>query len=166
MILFEGLGLCAILLIICLIGKRKGAVGLVHLYEKDVQEKTIELGLTSPERIKKNAILMKLSMLILFFPYLLICVYWINGARGFGQGFWQMTIIILIMTVFDRVFIDFFWVDHTKAWIIPGTEELRPYVPVREHIKRWILMVVLYPPVLAAVLSGIMTLFLRPQTIL
>ena len=33
MILFEGLGLCAILLIICLIGKRKGAVGLVHLYE-------------------------------------------------------------------------------------------------------------------------------------
>ena len=22
------------------------------------------------------------------------------------------------------------WVGHTKAWIIPGTEDLRPYIPV------------------------------------
>lgn len=35
------------------------------------------------------------------------------------------------MCVYDKLFIDTYWVGHTKAWIIPGTEEFMPYIPVR-----------------------------------
>ena len=54
--------------------------------------------------------------------------YDINGARGFWNGFWQMLVILMISGLFDRIFIDWWWVGHTKAWIIPGTEDLRPYI--------------------------------------
>ena len=36
----------------------------------------------------------------------------------------QITIILLIVGLFDRLFIDWYWVGKTKAWFIPGTEDL------------------------------------------
>ena len=35
----EGLGLGALLVIVCALGIRKGAVGMVHLYSPEVQER-------------------------------------------------------------------------------------------------------------------------------
>ena len=40
-----------------------------------------------------------------------------------------MTCIYLILNIFDRLFIDWYWVGHTKAWKIEGTEDLKPYIP-------------------------------------
>ena len=37
--------------------------------------------------------------------------------------------ILLIMGVFDRLYIDWHWVGRTKVWIIPGTEDLMPCMP-------------------------------------
>ena len=36
--------------------------------------------------------------------------------------------ILLIMGLFDRLYIDWHWVGRTKAWIIPGTEDLMPCI--------------------------------------
>lgn len=36
--------------------------------------------------------------------------------------------ILLIMDVFDCLYIDWYWVGRTKAWIIPGTEDLMPCI--------------------------------------
>ena len=55
-ILVEGIVMCFVLLIVCVIGISNGPVGLVLLYEKDVQERVVELGLTTKEKIKKNYI--------------------------------------------------------------------------------------------------------------
>lgn len=84
-------------------------------------------------------------------------VYGINGAEGFWNGFWQMTVILWIQGLFDRFFIDWYWVGRTKAWIIPGTEDLRPYIPKKVCIVKW-LGTVLGSPLIAAALAGIMTL--------
>ena len=86
-------------------------------------------------------------------------VYGINGADGFWSGFWQMTIILIIMNLFDRIFIDWYWVGHTKAWFIPGTEDLMPYIPMKVAVKKWIGTMIGFP-MLAAVIAGIMTLIL------
>ena len=43
-VFFEGIVMCFILVMYCVIGIRNGAVGLVCLYEKDVQERVVELG--------------------------------------------------------------------------------------------------------------------------
>ena len=39
--IIEGIGLGALLVLVCAVGIRKGAVGLLHLYEPDVQERCI-----------------------------------------------------------------------------------------------------------------------------
>ena len=49
--------------------------------------------------------------------------------------------ILLIVGVFDLLYIDWYWVGRTKAWIIPGTEDLMPCMPQSDRgarpRKRW-----------------------------
>lgn len=82
---------------------------------------------------------------------------WDQRRSWFLDGFWQMLIILWIMGLFDWIFIDWYWVGHTKAWIIPGTEDLQPYIPTKVLIRKWVGTIVGYP-LIAAMLAGIMTL--------
>ena len=68
--------------------------------------------------------------------------------------------ILLIMGVFDRLYIDWHWVGRTKAWIIPGTEDLRPHITAADKRKKWMAGTV-GMAVIAAVLAGIMVLLVR-----
>lgn len=34
--------------------------------------------------------------------------------------------------------IDGYWVGHTKAWIIPGTEDMMPYITKSDKCKKWL----------------------------
>lgn len=155
--LMEGIVMCFVLLIICVIGIANGPVGLVVFYEQDVQDRVVELVYTTKEKIKKTMILTSIA---LFAPILILVpfmVYYINGAPDFWSGFWQMLIILWIMGLFDRIFIDWYWVGYTKAWLIPGTEDLQPYIPVKTLIKKWVGTIIGYP-IIAAIIAGIMTL--------
>ena len=156
----EGLGLGFLLYLICAIGIRNGAVGMVHLYDQKVQERVIELGLTTAEAIRKRSLRFRSLCLPGYLIYVLICVYVINGARGFFEGFWQGFVILFIMNLIDRLLIDEYWVGHTKAWIIPGTEDLRPYITTKDKKQKWIMGTV-GMAFIAAVLAGIMTVILK-----
>jgi len=126
---------------------------MVVMYEKDVQERTIELGLTTKKKMKKAYII---TFLALYLPILFLIptmVYFINGARGFLDIFWQSAVISLITHLFDRLFIDWYWVGKTKAWDIPGTEDLKPYIPKKILIFKWVATIVLTP-----ILSGVSAL--------
>ena len=59
--------------------------------------------------------------------------------------------------LFDRLFIDWYWVGHTKAWLIPGTEDIMPYIPKKALIQKWFKTLIGYPLV-AVILSGILQL--------
>ena len=157
LIIFEGLIMSFWLLIICVVGIANGAVGLVTFYEQDVKDKVVELGLTTAEKIKKASVI---SGIALFVPILTVVpavVYFYNGVDGFLNGFLQLLGIYMIMNLFDRLFIDEWWVGHTKAWIIPGTENLRPYINAKVKIRKWVLSCIGFP-ILAAILSGLMQL--------
>ena len=67
--------------------------------------------------------------------------------------------ILLIMGVFDRLYIDWHWVGRTKAWIIPGTEDLMPCIPAKVHLLKWVYTLVLYPAC-GALVRWIVNLFL------
>ena len=156
----EGLGLGFLLYLICALGIRNGAVGMVHLYDQKVQERAVQLGLTTAEEVRKRSIWFRCLCLPGYLIYVLICVYVINGARGFFAGFWQGFVILFTMNLIDRFLIDEYWVGHTKAWIIPGTEDLRPYITAKDKKKKWIMGTV-GMAIIAAVLSGIMALILK-----
>ena len=156
----EGLGLGALLFLVCVVGIRKGAVGMVHLYSQQVQDRCVELNLTTHEKIRKNAIIFKVVCIPGYLAYVLICAYAINGARGFLTGFWQMLVILSIMNLIDRFLIDEAWVGHTKAWTIPGTEDLKPYITSKDRCKKWIFGTV-GMVIISAVLSAIMLIFIH-----
>lgn len=158
LILVESLAMCFILLIICVIGIANGPVGSVYFYEPEVQEKVVELGLTTKEKIKKGYTIASVCLFVPILFFVPAMVYFINGARGFFDIFIQITIILLIVGLFDRLFIDWYWVGKTKAWFIPGTEDLMPYVPKKTLAKKWIGTVVGYP-LIAAIQAAIMMVF-------
>lgn len=159
-VLLEGLGLGALLSLVCAVGIRNGAVGMVHLYHEDVQERCVSLGLTTRERIRQNALRFKLLCLPGYIAYVLVCVYAVNGARGFLTGFWQLLVILSVMNLIDRFLVDGYWVGHTKAWTIPGTEDLKPYITAQDKKKKWLAGTV-GMVCIAAALSGVMLLFVR-----
>ena len=159
-LLAEGLGLGLLLYVICAIGIRNGAVDMVHLYDKAVQERVVKLGLTTMEEIRKRSVLFRSLCLPGYLIYVLLCVYALNGARGFRLGFWQALVILSIMNLIDRFLIDEYWVGHTKAWIIPGTEDLRPYITAKDKQRKWIMGTV-GMALLSAILSGIMAQILK-----
>ena len=156
-LIIEGIVMCFILLIICVVGIANGPVGLVVFYEQEVKDRVVELGMTTREKIKRISILTMIALFVPMIVLLPLMVYGINGARGFWNGFWQMLVILMISGLFDRIFIDWWWVGHTKAWIIPGTEDLRPYIYGKTLVRKWVGTLVGFP-ILAAVLAGIMLL--------
>ena len=158
LLLIESLAMCFILLIICVVGIANGPVGSVYFYEPEVQERVVELGLTTKEKIKKGY---TIAAVCLFVPVLFgvpAMVYGINGARGFLDIFVQITIILLVTGLFDRLFIDWYWVGKTKAWLIPGTEDLMPYIPKKTLVGKWLGTLVGYP-IIAAIQAAVLVRF-------
>lgn len=158
-IIIEGLAMCFILLIVCVVGiANKGPVGLVCFYEKDVQERVVELGLTTKQEIKRSTILAAVAVTLpmtILIPYM---VYKINGVTDFKKALFQMIVISLIANLFDRLFIDYYWVGKTNAWNIPGTEDLKPYIPVSTLIKKWIGTLIVHP-LIFLLIAWILALF-------
>ena len=158
--ILEGLGLGVLLVLVCAVGIRKGAVGMAHLYSPEVQERCVKLGLTTHVKIKRNALIFKAVCVPGYIAYVLVCVYAINGARGFVQGFWQLLVILSVMNLIDRFLIDGYWVVNSNAWTIPGTEDLKPYITASDKGKKWLFGTV-GMAVIAAALAAIMMFFME-----
>ena len=125
-----------------------------------MQERCVTLGLTTHEKIKRNALLFKAVCVPGYIAYVLVCVYVLNGAWGFLAGFWQMLVILSVMNLMDRFLVDDFWVGYTKAWTIPGTEDLKPYITAKDKAKKWLFGTV-GMAVISAALAAIMMIFVR-----
>lgn len=156
LVILEGIVMCFVLLITCVVAIANGAVGGVALYEDDVIKRAVELGLTTEKKIKKSCAFMSIALFLPLFTLVPFMVYYINGATNFWSGFWQMSIIMWIMGVFDRIFIDFYWVGHTKAWEIPGTEDLKPYIPVKAMVVKWTFTII-GMPLISALIAWVIT---------
>ena len=159
-VILEGIGLGVLLILVCAIGIRKGAVGMVHLYSPEVQGRCVKLGLTTHKKIKRNALIFKAVCVPGYIAYVLVCVYGINGTHGFAAGFWQVLVILSVMNLIDRFLIDGYWVGCTNAWTIPGTEDLKPYITAKDKAKKW-LFGTIGMAVISAALAAIMMLFMK-----
>ena len=158
LVLMEGLVMCFVLLLICVVLIRNGPVGGVVFYEEDVKKRVVELGYITEKKIKRNNAIVTAALFIPVLTVVPYMVYGINGAVGFWSGFWQMTAILWIMGLFDRLFIDLYWVGHTKAWYIDGTEDLMPYIPVKAAVVKWTFTIIGFP-LISALISGVVTFF-------
>ncbi|MBQ9251378.1 MAG: hypothetical protein IJ188_06035 [Clostridia bacterium] len=158
-LILECLVVCFILLLPCVISIANGIHNATFLFEQEVQDRVVKMGLITRAQINRNQKIFKISTMTVMIAFVLWAVYGINGSRGFWQPFWEVYAIAMAEGLFDRFFIDWYWVGHTKAWTIPGTEDLKPYIPKKTLIVKW-LIVIVGNPIIAAVLSGIMLLIL------
>ena len=159
-VLVEGLILGLILIGVCAVGIRNGAVGMVHLYHQDVKDRCVEMGLITHEKISQNSKRFKTICIPGYIRYIFLCVYGVNGARGFWSGFWQMFVILSVMNLMDRFLVDDWWVGHTKAWTIPGTEEYKPYITREDKGRKW-MMGTVGMAVISAVLASVAALVIH-----
>lgn len=159
-IILEGLLLGALLALFCAAGIKNGAVNMVFLYHPDVQDRCVENGLITRKKIKRNRTIFKSLGIPLYFAFVLVSVYAINGARRFWPSFCQMFAILSIVNLIDRLLIDEYWVGHTRAWDIPCTEDMKPYITRKDKISKWFMGTVGFA-LLCAALSGVMTLLLK-----
>ena len=86
-VISEGIGLGVLLILVCAIGIRKGAVGMVHLYSPEVQDRCVKLGLTTHAKIKRNALIFKAVCVPGYIAYVLVCVYALNVAKASFRAF-------------------------------------------------------------------------------
>ena len=93
---------------------------------------------TTRDKIKRNALRFNAICIPIYLFYVILCVYAINGAHTFGEGFWQCFVILSVMNLIDRFGIDGYWVGHTRAWVIPGTEDLMPYISKADKQRKWL----------------------------
>lgn len=159
-IIIEGILLGALLVLVCAVGIRNGAVNMVFLYHQEVQNSCVKNGLITKERIRLNMRILKGLGIPLYFIFVLVSTYVVNGTRGFWPGFWQMFAILSIVNLIDRLLIDEYWVGHTKAWEIPGTEDMKPYINKKDKLGKWLTGTAGFAIVCAA-LAGIMSLLVK-----
>ena len=151
-VILEGIGLGVLLILVCAIGIRKNAVGMVHLYSPEVQGRWRKAGAYNTQKNKAVCVPG-------YIAYVLVCVYPVNGARGFLAGFWQLFVILSVMNLIDRFRVDSYW-GRTKAWTIPGTEDLKPYITAKDKGKKWLFGTV-GMAVISAALAAIMSVFIH-----
>ena len=61
------------------------------LYEKEVQQRVVELGLITEKKIKRNAMLFNI-WLPFFIAFVLVSVYAVNGAGASGTAFGRFSL--------------------------------------------------------------------------
>lgn len=159
-IIIEGLILSTMLVLFCAFGIRDGAVNMVYLYHQDVQDRCVRNGLITGERVRRNQTLFKGIGIPFYFIFVLVSVYAVNKTKDFWLGFLQMFAILSIANLADRLLIDEYWVGHTNAWVIPGTEDLKPYINRKDKLQKWLFGTIGFA-MICAVLSGIMSLVLK-----
>lgn len=82
-LIVEGIAMCFVLLLICVVGIANGPVGLVVFYEQEVQARVVELGLTTKEKIRKTSVITTIALFVPMIVLVPLMVYGINGAAGF-----------------------------------------------------------------------------------
>lgn len=101
-----------------------GAVNGLYFYPRPVQDRAIEIGLTTRESMKKRSkIFMSAFYIIMLVSLVLIIGLW-NQVSDFKTAYLQALLFLLVMNWYDGIVIDKIWVGHSSFWILPGLENM------------------------------------------
>ena len=136
--LIEAIVLCVLFHLGVLLQVRKEPAERVYGYPPAIVERYIQLGKildkknpSTLERVKK-----KWPAAIVLGMILGAVVYFVNGSRSFLNGFLVSYGLWLIVDWYDAIVIDILWLCHSKAYILPGTEDMTAaYHDYGYHVK-------------------------------
>lgn len=145
-------------ILIVLLMKKQGAVKQLYNYPPAIQQRAIELGITSKEEMAANSKKSKPFGFAVMTIMSLIIICIVNHETTFWAGFYQSYILFNAFSLFDAVVLDTVWFCHGKFWIIPGTEDMTAeYRDCGFHWKWFFLGLVTMIP-MAAIIGGLTVL--------
>ena len=136
---------------------RGGAASGLYFYPKAVQERAIEIGLTTSEEIKKKRkIFMTEFYIVMLVALVLIIGLW-NQVTDFKTAYLQALLFLEVMNIYDGIVIDKIWVGYSKFWLLPGCEDI-PYVQTWMQVLKKRSFLALIWVAGAAIVAGIVVL--------
>ena len=148
---------CLIFTLMVRYAVRGGAVDGLYFYPKTVQERAIEIGLTTQETIKKKRKIFMTEFYIVMLTALVLIVGLWNHVSDFKTAYLQALLFLEIMNIYDGIVIDKIWVGYSKFWLIPGCEDI-PYVQTWMQVLKKRSFLALIWVVGAAIVAGIVVL--------
>lgn len=139
------------------IGTGGRAINEIYFYPKPVQDRAVELGLTTYDTIKRKGRRFMIPFLLVMSAALILIIGLWNHAPDFKSAYLQSLLFLEVMNWYDGIVIDKVWVGHGRFWDIPELKGI-PYVKTWKQvlIKRGIGSL-LYV-VVAAITVGIIVL--------
>lgn len=134
---------CGLFTALVAIGTGGRAVNSIYFYPKPVQERAVELGLTTYETIKRKRIRFMIPFFLIMFAALILIIGLWSQASDFRPAYLQSLLFLEVMNWYDGIVIDKVWVGHSKFWDIPGLDGM-PYVQTWKQMlkKRGILTLI------------------------
>ena len=148
---------CLIFTLMVRYAVRGGAVDGLYFYPKTVQERAIEIGLTTQETIKKKRKIFMTKFYIVMLTALVLIIGLWNHVSDFKTAYLQALLFLEIMNIYDGIVIDKIWVGYSKFWLIPGCEDI-PYVQTWMQVLKKRSFLALIWVVGAAIVAGIVVL--------
>ena len=148
---------CLIFTLMVRYAVRGGVVDGLYFYPKTVQERAIEIGLTTQETIKKKRKIFMTEFYIVMLTALVLIIGLWNQASDFKTAYLQALLFLEIMNIYDGIVIDKIWVGYSKFWLIPGCEDI-PYVQTWMQVLKKRSFLALIWVVGAAIVAGIVVL--------
>ena len=134
MIFFIECVILCVLFTIPLLIMSKNPLSGINNYPPAIIRRVRELGLIDDTQLprSKKVIARKLVAAIVIAIICALTVYFVNGARTFGQGFATTYLIWTVVDWYDAIVIDWIWFCRDLRFVIPGTEDM-----VKDYHDYW-----------------------------
>lgn len=148
---------CLIFTLMVKYSVRGGAVDGLYFYPKTVQDRAIEIGLSTRETInRKRKIFMTEFYIVMLVTLVLIIGLW-NHVSDFKTAYLYALLFLEVMNWYDGIVIDKIWVGYSKFWRLKGCEDI-PYVQTWAQMLKKRLFLTLIWVVGAVIVAGIVIL--------
>ena len=114
---------------------RGGAIDGLYFYPKIVQERAIEIGLTTKEVMQRKKKIFMTEFYIIMLVALVLIIGMLHRVSDFKTAYLLALLFLEVMNWYDGIVIDKIWVGHSKFWILAGCEEL-PFVQTWKQVLK------------------------------
>ena len=157
MVILQLIIYCLVFTLMVRLSVRGGAIDGLYFYPKAVQDRAIEMGLTTRETMNiKRKIFMTEFYIVMLVTLVLIIGLWTN-ISDFKTAYLYALLFLEVMNWYDGIVIDEVWVRYSKFWVLPGCEDM-PFVQTIKQMLRKRLFLTLIWIAGAAIVAGIVVL--------
>jgi hypothetical protein len=140
-----------------LLSVRGGAINGLYFYPKAVQNRAIEIGLSTRETMnRKRKIFMTEFYIVMLTTLVLIIGLW-NHISDFKTAYLYALLFLEVMNWYDGIVIDEVWVRYSKFWVLPGCEDMTYVQTIRQMLKKRLFLTLIWV-IGAAIVAGIVVL--------